>query len=197
MIGRSWRPIKKKASILEQIDKLKAVIDNIPEGAFPSGTDLPSQLAADFRRNVQYRGDNSVFQFQQLWGPISVGQIDRGMFDEKGVRAIQAFQKQLGAADKFPPKAALKAYLDNVRESLVRSGTQNISEAQKLGFRPEVLDVMREVWAPYGDTGKGPSPLKPNLPPGTHLEGGALVSDDGKHQWDGQRKAWIPRTPTK
>src|SRR5690242_7952449 len=52
-LTKQIEPIKKKAGILEQIDKLKAVIDNIPEGAFPSGTDLPSQLAADFRRNVQ------------------------------------------------------------------------------------------------------------------------------------------------
>ena len=84
-------------------------------------------------------------------------------------RSMAAFQQAVRVSEKPPTAEGLRAISRQMHEQLT---------AAKKG-------------EPQGPGTEG-TPLKPNLPPGTKLEGGKLVSESGKYEWNG--KAWTPRT---
>lgn len=168
-------PFKKKTDLVSIVEKLGGIVDGLDKaGGLPKGDDVASMLAAKVRRNTVLKGHPSLFQFEQLWGPISIGQIDRNMFDEKGVRAITAFAKQIDAVDNMPSAKSIKNYLDVIRTELIRTMGEDIKIKRKLGAPAEVLEVLGELYAPYGEVKTSPlatsqpksGPLSPReIPP--------------------------------
>jgi hypothetical protein len=65
--------------------------------------------------------NKSLTAFRGLFGPVMVGQIDRGVYDEKGVRAMQAFKANFDMLDRLPSYDALAGeggYFNQIEESI-------------------------------------------------------------------------------
>lgn len=170
-------PPQTKLKILEPFTKIQGVtqgvamvedaIDELDKiGALPKGNDVASQYSAKLYRSTVLKNHPAVVKFEQLWGPVSIGQIDRGMFDEKGVRAVQAFQKQLNAVDNMPPAQAMKEYLATVRRELERKMGDDVTNLEGIDNMPP--DVLQQATRMYTNTfgkGKNASPLNPEKDP--------------------------------
>ena len=172
-------PVLKSRDVLRSLDTLDEQIDSMDKlGALPTGEDWFSQQKSRIYRETVLRGNQAVFNFKQLWGPISIGQIDRGMFDEKGIRAIQAFSKQLDAVDNIVPAKAMKDYTRTVREQINRKVRDSVADWEDLGYPEDVIGVAKRVLPGAPQT----LPKSPLTPPAD------LV-------WD-SKKGWVtPNAP--
>jgi hypothetical protein len=92
----------------------------------------------------------------------------RSVQNDIGPRAMAAFNQAVRVSERPPTKEGLKKIARQMREQLDAS----------------------ETGQPQGPGAGGP--LKPTLPAGTKMEGGKLISESGKYEWNG--KAWTPRT---
>ena len=150
----------KKITVVKQIDEVLGRLDQMDKkGALPKSGNMASMLTAKLYRNTTLKGDNDVFTFQQLWGPLSIGQIDRNIFDEKGVRAISAFGKQLDAVDNMPPASAMRSYLGSIRKQLVDESLAYHQRMVGLGAPPQAIAEVEKIISPFSiKDGTGPTP---------------------------------------
>lgn len=178
---KAIEPLARARGTMTAIDKLESIVDQMPEGVFPGGDNVGSQMLAKVRRATTYKNNSALQQFEQWWGPVSIGQIDRGMFDEKGVRAIQAFNKQVGFVDNLPPRQAVKDYLKTVRDHLSGKMGSDIGDMEDLGYPPDVVMAAKKIYQPYAP--------KPEVPGGTALPNSPL-SKPADLVYD-LKKGWI------
>jgi hypothetical protein len=147
---------------LDALDRLGGEIDKMDKlGALPKGESWAAQKLAQFNREVLLRGNPAVFQFKQMWSPISVGQIDRGLFDEKNVRFKAAFEQQTGVTDNMPPAAAMKSYLAAMKELIRGKAVGDVAEWEELGYPPLVIAAARRKLGLGGPQTLPQSPLTP------------------------------------
>lgn len=158
-------PIQRVRATLQAMDQIEAKIDAMDKlEALPTGDSYAAQLAAKGKRELFLRGNQNVITFKQLWAPVSVGQIDRGLFDEKNVRFKAAFDQQTGLIDNMPPAAAMKEYLKTVRSLIQDKLRDNITDWEDSGFPPDIVGVAKRV---LGQVSGQPVPLPtgPLTPP--------------------------------
>ncbi len=164
---KALEPLTKARGTMEAVRKLEDIVDQIPEDALPQSENIASQLWAKYKRNSKYPGNTAIQQFEQWWGPVAIGQIDRGMFDEKGLRAIQAFTKQVGMVDNLPPRQAIKDYLGTIKTHLTNKMGSDISDMEDLNYPPDVVGVAKKTVGPYLPKSLEPKtlPSSPLTPP--------------------------------
>lgn len=179
---KAIEPISRARNTMGAVQKLEQIVDSMPEDVFPKGEDMASQLWAKGKRATMYRGNSALQQFEQWWGPVSIGQIDRGMFDEKGVRAIQAFSKQVGMVDNLPPRKAVKDYIQTVKDNLTRKMGEDVQDMEDLNYPPDVTSVARKIYEPYAPKGARP-PGGKDVPPGPLAPPADLTYDPKTKTW--------------
>ena len=171
-----WLDVTKgQAQTIRMIDNVLDQVDRMSKkGILPTSTDYASIKIAQFNRNIRYRGDSDVMNFQNQFAPLAIGKIERGMLDDKGVRIKDAFGKVFNVPDEMPPAQAIKDYLNFYRGELITSMRKDLEAKKGLGARPEVLDTMRVFAAPYlGES-------KHELPPREQPAAPALVTPDAQ-----------------
>ena len=150
LVDKLVAPYAQGDSYLKNIAQLRADLKGIPEDALPASNDKASQLWAQIKRNTLYTNDQSVFNLMQHWNPITVG-LDRGYFDEKSVRSIQAYQKQLSAVDGLPPRKVMEGYLSTLEGLIKDKMGRDLAVAQVPGSNtpPEVIEKAKYLTAPW------------------------------------------------
>jgi len=115
---------EEKAERIGQIRSDLGVLREAAKGLDKSGL-LPPHGATGLdvfasRLQREYLDPTNVHyvRFMQLWSPIMIGEVDRGIFDEKGVRSIQAFQQQIDITKSLPSYRAIEALLATLDQSL-------------------------------------------------------------------------------
>src|SRR5262249_21587065 len=86
----------------------------------PKGASRFDQWAADIARYLE-PNDPGLVLIKGQWAPVVIGLFDRGWADEKGVRAMAAWQPQLRPAEQIPPPEAWNKTIDYMRKQVQRS----------------------------------------------------------------------------
>ena len=138
------RPLIAQSTALENVRRLSALVDALPN--LPAeGAKASSVLVAEWKRAWNNPTEKNLVAFKQLWGPIIVGQLDRETYGEKGVRAMQAFQKQFDLLDRLPSRTALKnlfrIYEDSISSAMQMTG----KAASAVNLTPDVHALIAPI----------------------------------------------------
>ena len=131
------KPLQKQASLIESLALMDDLVDKLPNLP-PHGASLPAAKVAEWKRAWQNPTDPNLFTFKQLWGPIMIGQVDRGWFDEKGIRAMQAFEQQINVTQHPPSAQALHQFLGVLKASIQAQMQRTGQMSKSLPIPPEI-----------------------------------------------------------
>lgn len=193
----SWERFQKEKALQEQVakDKVKAkrsaglanaktllmqmeaLLDPLHKGGFlPTDSGIVEQGRAKAKQGQTplpvpgYAEPNATVwrQWLDLQGNL-VG-FERNVAGFIGPRFKEAFTQVIGLSQNPPTREGIRA--------IIKQMDQQIKAAESVDEEPE--------WTPT------PGQATPALPKGAKMEGGKIISESGKYEWDG--KAWINRT---
>jgi len=147
---RYMQPYEQGATFLNSIAKLRADLKGIPDDALPESDSKLAQLWASQKRGWLYTNNESLKNFVQNWGPITIG-FDRNYFDDKGQKSVRVFDEQLKVVDNLPPRKTIEAYLTRM-EGLLKDRMGQHLETDSIpgaGTPPDVLARAKFITAPY------------------------------------------------
>lgn len=149
VVQKMVTPFQKADQLLDSVALIREKMKGIPDDALPSSDSLFAQKWAATKRATFYKGNDAIFSFQQLWAPITIGQIDRGYFDDKGVRIAAAFGKQLEVTDNLPTRKVMNSYLDTLEKMVTEKSLKDLKVLQTTPGTPaEVLEGAKGIMAP-------------------------------------------------
>ena len=137
------KPVEAYVSAWDGLEKLKGAIVNLDrKGLLPKNPTAMATVFAGWDRDVRAKGDPDVVLFRQLWGPVVFGAVDRGMFDEKNVRAMAMFKEQIGALDNIAPAKALTPLMTTLQGIASRKVREKATAASAYNLTPATLDLI-------------------------------------------------------
>lgn len=158
---------EKRVSTLNDLQRMRELAKQIQADGLlpPSGTTSIGMWIANKKRAWLDPSNDALVSFRGLFGPVLIGQVDRGVFDEKGVRAIQAFKANFDMIDKMPSYSAMDRFLSEV-EGSIRSKMRTDPGAGGAGPPDEIHRSMRSLSGATtpADTTSSPPPLVAPLP---------------------------------
>lgn len=151
MTAAQWKqfgePVQQMAKASEMVDKLSQSIDKIGEkNLLPKdGANFIGVARSRFNREWLNPTDPDFVTLKGLYGPVMIGMIDRGVFDEKGVRAFVAFQQQFDMVNNMPSRNALQQLMSTLRDSMRNQMLQRAALAQQAGLTPGAAAMLNQA----------------------------------------------------
>lgn len=151
-------PVTARIKVLKPLDDADKGVGNLEimretaqnlnqKGFLPTG---PTQAQSVLPRLKQWWNSNDVdiLAMRQLTSPIMVGQIDRGMFDEKGSRSMQMFHAQIELVKNMPTLEGYNRLMDMYEYMYARMAQKTLRnlEAQEGHIDPTVIDEARRTF---------------------------------------------------
>ncbi len=136
------KPIDDAAKGVDALEIYRETAKNVADkGYLPTGPTQISTIGPRFRQWWN-SNDTDVLALKQLTSPIMVGQIDRGLFDEKGSRSMQMFHQQIELVKNTPTLEGYNRLMDMYEYLYARMAQRNLAhlQAQRGRIDPTVID---------------------------------------------------------
>lgn len=103
--------------------------------------------------------DPKLIVVTQLSNPVWIGAVDRGLFDERGVRALAAFEQQVAMAHNPPPLEAVEQLVATLQESMRNrarvlasvAASEHVAAGQKVEMIVNLLFPEMQAVPPEGE----------------------------------------------
>jgi hypothetical protein len=148
-------PIRAAGTVSSELDKMLEGYEAMAtKGLVPKSTGLLSAVGAKATQMTRFN-DPDWKKFTQLWGPRMIGLVDRGAFDEKGVRAVSVFKNQLDATTGLPMSVeAMRSMIRELKDSSRTRATTQLETLKAVNAPDEVIQRAQEM---VGGLASGPS----------------------------------------
>jgi len=143
--------ITKSDNIMDSITELRNLREDlVKDGAFATSDSIAGTGNAWMKMHITKRESSAMKKFRQLWPAFEVGQVSRGLFDEKGARQAAAFANQLDISHKnLPTVKAFDDYLDLIERLVVSDMRKRTENLVTLKADDDVVDRAKDFLAPY------------------------------------------------
>ena len=164
-VTRSLEPFVGLSNGVKQIQMIRRALAEMPDAAFPSGTDFVSRWAAKQYREKMLGGDQPVFDLQVQVKNVMNGVVGRKYFDDKGNRVWASQASEMENIDNLPSRKVFDSHLKMLQDEMRRNMTTRYDTLEATGITPEpLLKGARQAIGqidPKARQAQPPSPLNP------------------------------------